>query len=216
MSEVTPTQVKYEILIRSNGSYLKIGKVLIKRLDGDIYYIPSQREILSDQKDWIKKIIDKISWHKSGCVHVKLRDSSYDGLQQRQLIQNVGFQEVVRDIILDFSKLPVFTAKPDSLDVVLDIRKYNGPIQFLFSVVSGRLIIAKIGGKNVPIKASSENSNINILATEKRCLGQESDNADKLLQYTIYKYIRNEQIDAGRRIFVPGDSKISRDVDKSE
>lgn len=226
MSKVTTTQVKYRVLVKSGNDYFKIGTILIKRLEGDIFYIPSQRQIVCSSRNIVNKIIDKVDWHKSGRVQLKMQDSSYDILEigmgekfppkanvlKRQAIQNIGFQEIVRDTIIDFSKLSKFAEKRDDFDVVLDMGDYKGSIQFVFSIISGRLLVAKWSGKNVPIREVSDEVKDRILSGQKRCLGSESNNADKLLQYTLLKYSGTEELPTGRRVFVTTDSKISRKV----
>jgi len=226
MSEITKTQVKYRVLIKSQNDYFKIGTILIKRLEGDIFYIPSQRFILQSNCGVTREIMDHISWHKSGQVHFKIQNGRYEILEvgkekinlpkiwkpERQGIQDIGFQEMIRDTILDFSKLPKFKKNVDNLDVLFDVNNYNGPVEFVFSIISGWLIVKKWLGENVPIKEITDETKSRILATQKRCLGKESNNADKLLQYTLLKYERTKELPLDRGIFIPSDLKISRKI----
>jgi hypothetical protein len=206
------TQVKYYILVKYRNRIYTVGKIIIKRYDGDIQYIPSQRKIEHANFKIIESNLNKITWHKDGRTHYKMASGSYINVQYRPPIQNIGFQELVRETILDVKKLPVHKKVFNQLDVSFHIPDdYNGPIQFIFSAVSGRLIIAQHEKKKVPIRIVSEDVRRKIIDSEMRCLGNESGNADKLLQYYLIKYLASDTIGANRRIFIPDDSKISRD-----
>lgn len=215
--------VSYRILVKSNGNLYKLGHVMIQRFEGDIFYVPSQNGIVdSSDKNTLQKIMDHISWHKSGRVHMKIKDSQYYifeegkgvinkilGKKVRQEIQDIGYQEIVRDTVIDFSKLPKHEKSVDALDVVFDVGNYKKPVQFHFSMVSGREIVKSFRGEKTPVKQADRKVLENKLASDQRCLGNESGNADKLLQYGLYKYI-GADLKAGRRVFVPTDSGISR------
>ena len=67
--------VSYRILIKFNDSLYKLGHIMIKRFEGDVFYSPSQNGIIdSSDKNTLQKIMDHISWHKSGRVHIKVKD----------------------------------------------------------------------------------------------------------------------------------------------
>ena len=95
--------------------------------------------------------------------------------------------------------------------MIFDMREYDGPIQFLFSIISGRLLTQNFEGKKTLIREISPDKRALLLASQKRALGHESGNADKLLQYMLFKYTGSEELPENRRLFVAGDSKIKRD-----
>ena len=216
-------EVKYRVLIKSEKNYFRLGTILLQTYEGDIYYIPSQRLMLitSVNGKVKKEVIDHISWHKSGRVHFKILGGFRDVLEygeqeeksgSRQAIKDIGFQEIVKEIILDFTKLPLLTKKKKALDVILDSKQYKNPIQFIFLIVSGRLIVAQIEGKKTGIRITTGKARGRILDIQNRCLGWESDNADKLLQYILIEYAGKDDLKVNRRLFVPRGSKISRTI----
>lgn len=211
----------YKILIKSGRAHYKLGTIIIKTFDGDIMYTPSQAGISESNSNIIFKVIDHVSWHRSGRVHIKTKNGGYkifeEGLgvlnpiigieQTRQEIKDIGFQEILRDIVADISTLPKYTGEINELDVILNINGYAGAIQFIFSIVSGTHIVALFEGKETPIKTSE---NIEKLDNQKRCLGAESGNADKLLQYVLNKYLGGNLAEGGRRLFIAPNSKIQK------
>lgn len=219
MNKVTNTEVKYRILIKSKNDCFKIGTILIKRLKGDIFYIPSQRVLVDSSCGIVENIINHISYHKNGQVHIKTKNRNRYILETgkrgvnssnkltRQSIKNIGFQEIVRDTIPDFLKLPKLLKQVDNFDVVFEVNKYKGPVQFLFSIVSGRLIVAKKVVKKELIKEISGNS---ILAGITRILGNKSGSDDKILQYLLFKYTGDQELSLGRNLFIPRDSKVNK------
>jgi len=214
--------VKYKILIKSDKKYFILGTILIHEYEGDIYYIPSQRAIIDSSRKIKKGVIKHISWHKSGRVHLKMKSGIRDILEygkqekkiksNRQAIINIGFQEILRETILDITKLPLLIEKKESLDISLDSKLYKNPIQFIFSIVSGQLIAAQIKGKKTNIRIVKDEVNKRVLDNKRMCLGCKSDNADKLLQYILKKYTGKNNLKVNRRLFVQYDSKISRTI----
>jgi hypothetical protein len=198
--------ISYKILIKDNSTYFKIGTIVIKAYEGDILYTPSIKIAL---KDTHAKEIDHISWHASGRVSIKYSEKDYDIIQtkeDRQEISKIGFQEILKDTIIDYKKLPQYTKKVISLDVVFDINQYSGVVSFNFSIVSGKLIVAKHLGQNVPIKAV-KNQKVNIIDNTIRALGHHSGNSDKMLQYSLKKE-SDVELKTGRQIFICHDMKI--------
>lgn len=217
-------EVKYRIIIRRENQYYFVGYFRITRFEGDLLYAPSQKLIVESSFGEEGKIADHFSWHKSGRVHVKLSDGykifevgaeedgkGGDSAPRRQAIVEVGFQELIRDTIIDFTRLPAISGAMNPLDVVLDVQGYSGPVQFLIHILSRRLMIKKLQGKTIPLKLSPPDVVRNIvLASDRRALSHESGNADKLLTYLLVKYT-GEEINTWRRIFVTRDSKIHRE-----
>jgi hypothetical protein len=217
--KINEKTVTYRMLIKQGFKYYKLGTIIIKRLEGEFLYTPSQLRIEnSGSEKVIGKVIDHVSWHKSGRVHIKTKDGEYDvveegvemlkpeGWKSRQKIEDIGFQEIIRDTVIDVSTLPEYIKKIDGLDVVFDIKDYVGPVQFLFTIVSGTHVVELSKGGRTPVKIAEKSNKIK-LDSQLRCLGAESGNADKLLQYILYKYT-GEDLQKGRRFFIAGDSGI--------
>ncbi len=222
-ASIRKTQVSYNILIKQNKVFLNIGKIIIKRLDGDILYVPSNRGLIRQKSSLISKMLEHFSWHKSGRVHIKYTDQSLvifekgrgeilkeETTSSRQEIKNIGFQEVIRDIVFDVSKLPIYIKKVDNLDVVFEVESNIGPVEFIFSIVSGKQLVRLFEGKETPVRAVGEEEKEHTLGQAIRCLGKESDNADKLLQYTLKKSkINISSLPKHRELIIPKDSGIS-------
>lgn len=217
-------EVINRILIKSCLVYFHVGSIIIDVQEGDIYYELSQKDIVDSNFGLKLNIIEHFSFHKTGRVHVKAingeRQIFESGVEEtqpktkglRQKIQDIGFQEILWDVIVDFHKLPRHEPTEDELDVVFDIDDYQGPVQFCFLIVSGRLIAAYHKGKETCLHLISEERENLLLDSDIRCLGFESDNADKMLQYQLYKYSGNNiDMPTGRKIFIAKDSGISRD-----
>jgi len=204
---ITGGDVRYNILIKSGSNLFNLGKIIIRIFKGEIFYSPSYK-ILIDSNRKILGIIDKISWHASGEVHIKTKNGNYVYKQKIQKIKDIGFQYLIRVIIPDFFKLPKKNKK-ENPDVILNINNYKGPLEFVFSIVSGRLIVDKFYNKPVPIKERRVGGDV--LNAQIRCLGYGSDNADKILQFSLNKYNKNINFNTLRIIF-PSDLKISRDI----
>src|SRR5665648_697062 len=136
--------VDYRILIKNGDDYFKVGTVVIKTYTGDILYTPSGR-FINNLYTQDKKEIDHVSWHANGQVHIKYQGitaEKYGIIQkngERQKISEIGFQELIRDTIADYQKLPRYQTKVVDLDVVFDVGDYFGPVAFYFSMVSGKL-----------------------------------------------------------------------------
>ena len=215
------SKVRRRILIAKGDVHYKIGDIMIKVEDGDIYYAPSQKGVVDATTDeMINKIIDHASWHKSGTVHIKDKEEGRVQIEKgvgegvdgvRQKIQDVGYQPIMLDTIINIESVPVHKKKIDELDVVLEMGDYDGPIQFNFSMVSGKQILKVSAGENTPVhKVDKKIQKERILDMKQGCLGVESGNADKLLQFVLNKYLGNEKLPSGRRLVIPNDSGICR------
>jgi len=200
--------VRYNILIKSNLGLFNLGKVIIRRFKGEIFYVLPHKYLIDDNGRNLG-VIDKISWHASGEVHIKTKNGKYVYKQKIQKIKDIGFQYLLRVIIPNFLKLPK-KQKKENFDIILNINNYKGQLEFVFSIVSGKLIAADFYKKPVPVKR--EPIGDDILVVEKRGLGYESDNADKLLQFSLRKY--NKYVNFSTpRIILPPDLKINRSID---
>jgi len=218
-------QTKYKILIKSLGIYYDLGTIIIKKIDGEFMYIPSQKDLLENDGNIKKK--DHIFWHKTGRVHIKTINGEYkireegvgmeyplkDIHKKRQSINKIGFQKILKDTIININTLPRYIKKIKTIDVVLNARDCVGPMQFNFSIVSGTHILECLNGGKTPVKMVSNKENNLFLDKKDRCLGCESGNADKLLQYGLYKYI-GEKVRTGRMLFLSEDSGIYKKSDK--
>jgi len=184
--------VNRRILIKKDGVMYKVGNVFIKVETGDIYYVPSQKGVIgASTTDMVKKTIDHVSWHKSGTVHIKDKSQKrvlvekgiYDGVNGiRQKIQDIGYQRILLDTITNINTLPVHNKKITEMDVILEISKYSGPVQFDFSVVSGRQIVNSLLGKKTPVHEVDKKIQAErILDIQRGALGHESGNSDRVL-----------------------------------
>jgi len=202
--------VCYKILIKSNDKYYKVGSVIIKTYSGDLLYIPSTN--FHNLENSFNKEIDHISWHQSGRVSVKYKNNEYLIVQRkedRQKISEIGFQDLIDDTIIDYSKLPVYLKNVIPLDVVFNVDNYHGPVIFKYSMVSGKLIVAHYSGKETPLISQNINIDLNGFHVEQRALGWHSGNADVMLQYSLRKAV-STGLRTNRQICIPYDRKISK------
>ncbi|MDD5043189.1 MAG: hypothetical protein PHD51_00775 [Patescibacteria group bacterium] len=206
--------VDYKVIIKSREDYFNVGTIIIRTYTGDILYIPSTK-FIDSQNDEVKKEIDHVSWHASGRVSIKHKNNDgekYIIVQkcgERQKISEIGFQEILKDLIKNFNELPKYQKQITPLDVVLNANDYFGLISFNFSIVSGRLIVAKFRGQKVPIKPVNIKEERNGLDSTTRALGHHSGSGDVILQYSLRKAVA-ENLRTNRQIFIPHDMKISK------
>jgi hypothetical protein len=206
--EKIKSSVNYRILIKSGEVFYKIGTIVIKTHEGDIFYTPSNRSTLK------KDEIDHISWHINGQVHIKKTNNieKYQIVQkngERQKLSEMGFQEMIKDFIEDYKKLPIYKKNVIPLDVVFDINNYAGQVCFNFSIVSGKLIMAGFRGQKVPIIQKNIKKTGDGIGVVQRALGWHSGNADVMLQYFLGKSA-NKDLVTNRKLFIPNDMKISK------
>ena len=134
----------YSLNIRYRNTYFCIAKISINNSGGDIYYIPATHS--ENEKD--KNLIDHISFHKDGRVHITNRDNSKSILQPganktggRQEIVTTGYQILLTQTISDFTKLPRLNLKDIGLiDEVFNVTEII-PLKLKFSMISGKLIV---------------------------------------------------------------------------
>lgn len=206
--------IDYKVLIKAEDAYYDIGTIIIKTYTGDILYTPSSR-FMNDEKTKNKKEIDHVSWHASGQVHIKQKDQTeekYSIVQkngERQKISEIGFQELLQDTIEEYRSLQTYQKKVNDLDVVFNAEGYDGPVSFYFSIVSGRLIVAKHKGQQVPIKKVNVKDERDGIDSTLRALGHHSGSGDILLQYSLRKISPNK-IRTKRELLILHDIKISK------
>jgi hypothetical protein len=149
-------------------------------------------------------------------VHFKYRGVSVEetykivqGNGERQKISEIGFQELIRDTIKKYSELPVYGKGVIDLDVVFDVADYDGSVEFCFSIVSGKLIVAQYKGQAVPIKSVNIKEERGGLSSTIRALGHHSGSGDVILQYSLRKSVA-DGLKTNRQFFIPHDMKISK------
>ena len=205
--------VSYKVLIKSGKRYFDVGTIIIKVYKGDILYIPSSKFLVTE--DSTKKEVDHISWHATGRVHIKYKTGlpdDYSIIQkkgERQKISEIGFQEMMKDTINYYDKLPEYKRKVTGLDVVFDVKNYGDSVCFNFSMLSGKLIVAQYKGLKVPIKSLDSERKHRMIDSSLRALGHHSGSGDVMLQYSLEK-IRKKQLRTNRQLFIPHDMKISK------
>ncbi len=216
------SNIRALIKISSKNIFFRIGNIIIDNNAGDIYYIPSSKYVADSNNKYVG--LEHFVWHQSGRVHLKSsskkkiieygtaeNDSPVSASNLRMKIHDIGYQEMWRDIVVDILNLPILDKNVKNSDIVFVIGNYTGPIIFILSIVSGRLIVKKHNGQNVPIKNISQERKKLLLAMENRGLGSRSDNADKKLQFQLYKFPGNvDDLLTGRRIIIPKNSKVDR------
>jgi len=211
-----PNSIKSKILIESENKFFHLGDIIIRVKKGEIYYKPSQRPIvILNEKE--SAPLEHFSWHSSGGVYLKLTNGKHVPIEigveeilkngERQTIKDIGYQELFRQIGFNFSVLPV-VQRADK-DVILNGKNHPGSFIFLFSIVSGTHIVASNLGKETPVKFFNADEKPLRLDTKHGCLGAESNNADKLLQYYLEKYL--PEVQEGKCFFIlASDTKIKK------
>lgn len=198
------------VLVKVGNDIHKIGDVIIKRLTGEIYYSPSSKEYLDASA--VKKEIIHFSWHKSGDVVLKLKTEAvqHKGVRTGLEIRQIGFQDLFRDLILEPIKLPIFIKQKRVNDILFDLKDYKDQILLSFSVISGKLIIKRYRGEETPLNFVNVAGFRTVVGLEKRALGFESRNSDKLLQIILLKTSGDAtKLKTKRRILILPDQKIS-------
>jgi hypothetical protein len=216
---MSKNSVKSSILIESDGKHFHLGDLILKRVKGEIYYKPSSQPKFSFNNEEVI-MLEHFSWHKSGGVLMKLQNGSHLSIEsgcgeitkpgKRQIIQDIGYQELFREWVSDLNILPIVTITPK--DVVLQSRDYYGPFIFLLSIVSGTHIVAFSQGQKTPVYPVDGKTNPLFLDSSIGCLGAESGNADKLIQFHLEKY--SHPMESGKRLFSSApDSQIKKIYD---
>ena len=212
------------LIKKSNENiFLRIGNIIVDNSTGCIYYTPSSKYVIENDNQYTG--LEHFSWHQSGRVHLKFsskkkmvveygigeNNTPVSTSNLRMKIHDIGYQEMWRDIIVNTSNFPIYSKDVKNSDLVFLIENYSGPIIFMLSIVSGKLIVKKHNGKCVPIKNIPQRRKKLLLAVENRCLGSQSNNADKMLQFQLYKFPGSvNDLPTERRILIPENSKVSK------
>lgn len=205
--------VDYKVLIKSKDTYYKVGSIVIKTYSGDLLYTPSNN--FHDIENSSIREIDHISWHQSGRVSIKYKNQSnaeyciVENKEDRQKISEIGFQDLIDDTIVDYRKLPIYLKKVVPLDVILDVGDYIGSVMFKYSMVSGKLIVARYNGKKTPLESKNIKIDLDGFQVTQRALGWHSGNSDVMLQYSLRKATKIG-LRTNRQIYIPRDMKISK------
>lgn len=199
--------VKMRLLFELDNKVKRIGNLIINRRKGDIYYIPSSKEYLENTSQ--KREIVHFSWHESGEIHLKLKVDPYKKIRKGLKIKEIGFQDLFRDLIVEPVRLPIFSKRKDTLDVVFKAKEYKGPILLTISIISGKLLVRRYKGEETPLNFVDVSDFTSVLGLEKRALGFESGNSDKFLQIALLKTSGDSsKLRTKRRILVLPDQKI--------
>lgn len=104
----------------------------------------------------------------------------------RTSIKDIKFQNMFQLFIKDYKQLKVFSRPVDKLDLLFDIKDMStDSILFYFSIISWKLIVENLKWQdqwsNMTVKINSNPCEQVI----RRCLGYQSWNGDKRLQYAI-------------------------------
>ncbi len=210
--------IKSKILIKSNNKFFYLGDIILKSKKGEIFYKPSiTPSVALNGAEPVP--LEHFSWHASGGVNFKLKNNKHISVEHgigetknpgtRQILQDIGYQELFREFVSNFSVLQ--TTEEGEGNVILDGKGHDGPFVFLLSLVSGTHIIASFRGKETSVHSVNLKDNPLFLDIKTGCLGAESGNADKLIQYHLEKY--THKMEEGKRLFSPApDSQIKKIV----
>ncbi|RJR31670.1 hypothetical protein C4569_01805 [Candidatus Parcubacteria bacterium] len=223
---------EYNVLIEYGNQFYKICKIIIKRNEGDIIYIPSQRKVMSKGNiirdktfniSTLDRKIDHITFHKSGTAHVVFSDSDVEVLEygfadlgnvankERLEISKTGYQTLIIDTFIESISLP--KTKVIINDIIFYVPKMT-PFQFQLRLVSGRLVVSTLYPEVLQTKHKLIIKNghecTNFVGKEDMDLGWESNNQDKLLHNILYTYIGNDLLQ-GRRIVIPSSDQMTNE-----
>ena len=184
-----PKIVSYEVCVKKHGTIYVIGKFYVFVYKGELMFIPDAKFFGKDPK-FLSGEIEHIMWHASGRYHIKKKgvndEDRYDVHQDRKgsvPFKESGFQPLLNLYIEDVTKLRS-KHMADKLDVVIDIKETDGSICLEISTLSGRWMLEnrpEIGFGFIV----STHLLPNLVGKERRAVGPQSDNADKIIQFSI-------------------------------
>ncbi len=206
--------VSYRIVIKYSSYFFNIGMITVQRFTGDILFTPSQVQASKVGGKTNNVEIDHISFHKTGRVHIKdtknnrfILESGEDESKpktndKRVSVDRTAFNNFFVMWVEHLEKLPkIPDDEIERLDVILN-SAVSENIEINFSMVSGKLLVKSFEGKT-KIKVTQETTKKELLACEWRCLGHESGNADKILQFSLKEVKFPDDCKENIRIFFP-------------
>lgn len=209
------TSASKRVIVEYEGKYYKFGTVIIQIRDGSVLYSPAGRiKVTTLDAQGIpipgrlnNEEVDHFSFHGTGVVLVKLKGSSrsHERVEERNKIQDIGFQNLVFDQIKSISNLPEHRKVIRKDDLVVPIDS-EGPLELCLNIFSG-IVLVKAIEEN---KYQTEERPPSSLSTFQIPIGSLSGNADKILQ-VIFNRKRSEELisKAPRFIILPYDQKIT-------
>lgn len=182
-----PKIIGYDVCVKVGSVHYAVGRFFVRVYKGELMFIPKQKFLRKD-KTAPGEEVDHFMWHASGQYHIKKKTGDYD-IQQSSKgalpIKEIGFQPLINIYIKDPTQLAT-KDKLEPLDVVLDIGTFNGNIGLEISLLSGRWMLAnkpEIGFGFV----TSDPFFPGLMVKDRRFIGQHSDNADKIIQFSASK-----------------------------
>lgn len=205
MSPSKPVKpVLLRVLVRTTDDLYHLWKMSLAPMKGEIYVFPQGRHSTVADSSFVTAgaSIDHVSFHIDGKTHVKDKNGGRHDAHYLLPIQKTGFQVLLKDSVTDYKASLETTDEPEERDVVLELGDHlDEGFAVNLSIISGRLIAAGTARTN----RTGEGGLINI---ERRGLGWESGNADKMLQFALYEL--PEELPRPRRFFLPQPAGIAR------
>lgn len=198
--------VRFRVLIRYQTQNYHLATISINVAGGDSYYFPSN-EIIPGQsysRELLGKPIDHFTlMHKDGRRHIKDKFGKKYILDPLLPIHEIGYQELIRESVWNILELPRINGTKVS-DCILDLStKFGVGVLLKVSVISGRLIA---DGSAIATSVGERD----LISALHRCLGKESDNADKLIQLSLHRWTSSLPSTNIRNVVLPGAMKIRR------
>lgn len=202
MQQPPHKNIRFPVILRHEEQYRHAWDVSLSPLQGGIYIFPQGDHSIVKQSSFIKSgaVIDHISFHRDGKTHAKDKNGSYYNAPYLLPIQQIGYQALIEDHVGKYEILPTIPQINDK-SVVLKFDPQSAGMVVKLSIISGRLI----ADGTARSQTIGEN---NLLAIERRALGWQSDNADKMLQFALYG--PDKKLNTPRHFFLPPPAKSAR------
>jgi hypothetical protein len=176
------------VLIKLAEKHYKYGTVMIQSKDGSILYAPAGRvrvTMLDAQgipipRRLINEEVDHFSFHGSGLILVKLKNSTrtHERVEQRDKVTITGYQNLLLDQVLSIKDLPEYTKQVKKEDHVIEVKE-DQSLEFCLNIISGKLVVQAMEQGRYTTEKREEES----LKTFHIGIGETSGNGDKLLQF---------------------------------